>query len=92
MGNLKDKIKRLLKVWDDLSEPSEVEAVLNPLLVHLTEEFEVATQAAEPGDPCLLRLVRARHAQKIAPLQIFVPKFHANFCSAHFIFSRLFSF
>ena len=47
-----DEVQCLLKVWDIIVEPSEVELVEQELLVHLTKEL-VALEGQKPIDPIL---------------------------------------
>jgi len=65
-----DEVQCLLKVWDIIVEPSEVELVEQELLVHLTKEL-VALKGEKPVDPIfrVLAFCAAAHPPFHRPLR-----------------------
>jgi hypothetical protein len=58
--HIQNEIKRIIIVGNLGTEATEIELIMNVLIIHLTEEL-IASQATEPGNPRSVLSIRSTH-------------------------------
>jgi hypothetical protein len=58
--NIQNEVKCIIVIWHLATEATEIEVILDVLIINLTKEF-IASQATEPGNPRCVLSIRCTH-------------------------------